>query len=162
MFSNWTIEGCRFDLDANKSTVHAISVSGVTFTGNAISGGSSQPFVFVGSDECDFSHDNACHAINGQGSPCPRVAREDCSATDQGDTDAPLPLESDDGAILGPERLLKTDDLSSGALSGAILYLDFKTPGLALQLVQLDLASNTTAPLLALGHGEAFFAQVRL
>jgi hypothetical protein len=65
-------------------------------------------------------------------------------------------------AILGSERFLKTDDLSSGVLTGAILYLDFKMPGLVLQLVQLDLATNTTAPLLALGHGEAFFAQVRL
>ena len=47
-----------------------------------------------------------------------------------------------------------------GGLAGALLYLDYKMPGFNLRLVQLDIAANTTTPLLSLGHGEAFFAQV--
>lgn len=39
-------------------------------------------------------------------------------------------------------------------------YLDFKQPGFNMQLVSLDIASNVTSPVLPLGHGESFFAQV--
>jgi hypothetical protein len=49
---------------------------------------------------------------------------------------------------------------ASSSLGGALYYLDFRMPGFNMQLVSLDIASNTTETVLPLGKGESFFAQV--
>lgn len=49
---------------------------------------------------------------------------------------------------------------ATSTLSGSLLYLDFKQPGFNMQLVALDIVANATSPVLPLGHGESFFAQV--
>jgi hypothetical protein len=89
VFSHWTIEDCHFESRANKSALHAISISGVMFKGNTISGGSERPFVFVGSQNCDFGA-NSC-----QGGECPSVA-EDCRATAQHGLTPLAQLKADD------------------------------------------------------------------
>jgi hypothetical protein len=76
VFSNWTIEQCHFEPPANRSALHAISLTGMTFKGNTISGGAEQPFVFVGSNDCKFE---ANHCGPGGQGMCPLVAGEDCS-----------------------------------------------------------------------------------
>ena len=73
VFTNWTIEGCTFDLAAGRTAVHAISLSGMAFKDNTVTGGAGKPFVFLNSDDCAFG-DNRC----GQ-SQCPSVAPNDCN-----------------------------------------------------------------------------------
>ena len=38
VFSNWTVERCRFQLPAGRAAVHAISLNGMTFKNNTVAG----------------------------------------------------------------------------------------------------------------------------
>ena len=49
VFSNWTVRDCSFEPPHDRTSLHAISLDGIAFSGNTIAGGANEPFVLVGS-----------------------------------------------------------------------------------------------------------------
>lgn len=102
-----------------------------------------------GGDACDRSRDDAAR----RRPPAPGGSRRAIAIRMWRGTTMPLLQALVVVITLHTQRAAST-------LSGSLLYLDFKQPGFNMRLVALDIATNATSPMLPLGHGESFFAQV--